>query len=93
MSLSVFDIFKVGVGPSSSHTMGPMRAAAEFVAGLKRAVAAARVFPVVLTSATANIGMPPLLDAIVSYVPSPAERPLKARGADGNEVEIATWRG
>jgi L-serine dehydratase len=36
MSLSVFDIFKVGIGPSSSHTMGPMRAAREFVLGLKR---------------------------------------------------------
>jgi L-serine dehydratase len=36
MTLSVFDIFKVGIGPSSSHTMGPMRAAREFVVGLKR---------------------------------------------------------
>jgi L-serine dehydratase len=36
MSLSVFDIFKVGIGPSSSHTMGPMRAAREFTSGLKR---------------------------------------------------------
>ena len=36
MSLSVFDIFKVGIGPSSSHTMGPMRAAHEFALGLKR---------------------------------------------------------
>jgi L-serine dehydratase len=36
MTLSVFDIFKVGVGPSSSHTMGPMRAARQFVASLKR---------------------------------------------------------
>jgi L-serine dehydratase len=36
MTLSVFDIFKVGIGPSSSHTMGPMRAAHEFVAGLDR---------------------------------------------------------
>jgi L-serine dehydratase len=36
MSLSVFDIFKVGIGPSSSHTMGPMRAAREFVSDLKR---------------------------------------------------------
>jgi L-serine dehydratase len=34
--LSVFDIFKVGVGPSSSHTMGPMRAARELVLQLKR---------------------------------------------------------
>ena len=36
MSLSVFDIFKIGIGPSSSHTMGPMRAAHEFVLGLER---------------------------------------------------------
>jgi len=36
MSLSVFDIFKVGIGPSSSHTMGPMRAAHDFAASLER---------------------------------------------------------
>jgi L-serine dehydratase len=30
MSLSVFDIFKIGIGPSSSHTMGPMNAARAF---------------------------------------------------------------
>ena len=35
MSLSVFDIFKIGIGPSSSHTMGPMTAAREFVLGLE----------------------------------------------------------
>jgi len=34
MSLSVLDIFKVGIGPSSSHTMGPMNAACAFVADL-----------------------------------------------------------
>jgi L-serine dehydratase len=34
MSISVFDIFKVGVGPSSSHTMGPMRAAGRFLEDL-----------------------------------------------------------
>jgi len=34
MSLSVLDIFKVGVGPSSSHTMGPMNAACTFVEDL-----------------------------------------------------------
>ncbi|RVP81425.1 serine dehydratase beta chain, partial [Sinorhizobium meliloti] len=27
MFLSVFDVFKIGIGPSSSHTMGPMSAA------------------------------------------------------------------
>ena len=31
MFLSVFDLFKIGVGPSSSHTMGPMVAARRFV--------------------------------------------------------------
>lgn len=31
MSISVFDLFKVGIGPSSSHTVGPMKAAREFV--------------------------------------------------------------
>ncbi|MBP7240504.1 L-serine ammonia-lyase [Amaricoccus sp.] len=35
MFLSVFDIFKVGVGPSSSHTMGPMIAAARFLDALR----------------------------------------------------------
>lgn len=34
--LSVFDIFKIGVGPSSSHTVGPMRAARLFVEMLDR---------------------------------------------------------
>jgi L-serine dehydratase len=34
--LSVFDIFKVGIGPSSSHTVGPMRAAGLFAASLGR---------------------------------------------------------
>lgn len=33
--LSVFDIFKIGVGPSSSHTLGPWRAAERFVAALR----------------------------------------------------------
>lgn len=31
MSISVFDLFKIGVGPSSSHTVGPMRAAYDFL--------------------------------------------------------------
>jgi L-serine dehydratase len=31
MNVSVFDLFKLGVGPSSSHTMGPMTAAARFL--------------------------------------------------------------
>ncbi len=37
MFLSVFDVFKIGVGPSSSHTMGPMVAAGEFLQQLREA--------------------------------------------------------
>jgi L-serine dehydratase len=36
MSISVLDLFKIGVGPSSSHTVGPMRAAHDFVVELQR---------------------------------------------------------
>ncbi|CCH88313.1 L-serine dehydratase [Modestobacter italicus] len=35
MTISVFDLFTVGIGPSSSHTVGPMRAAATFAARLR----------------------------------------------------------
>ncbi|MCP4286521.1 MAG: L-serine ammonia-lyase [Gammaproteobacteria bacterium] len=34
MSISVFDLFKIGIGPSSSHTVGPMRAAFAFATSL-----------------------------------------------------------
>jgi iron-sulfur-dependent L-serine dehydratase single chain form len=34
MTISVFDLFKVGIGPSSSHTVGPMKAARMFAQGL-----------------------------------------------------------
>ncbi len=37
MAVSVFDLFKVGIGPSSSHTVGPMRAARSFVERLHHA--------------------------------------------------------
>ncbi|MGD0240051.1 MAG: L-serine ammonia-lyase [Streptosporangiaceae bacterium] len=35
MAISVFDLFKVGIGPSSSHTVGPMKAAGMFARGLR----------------------------------------------------------
>ena len=48
MALSVFDLFTIGIGPSSSHTVGPMRAARRFVDAIERegkfdAVVAVRV--------------------------------------------------
>lgn len=33
--ISVFDIYKIGVGPSSSHTVGPMKAGKEFIDELR----------------------------------------------------------
>ena len=36
MAVSVFDLFSIGIGPSSSHTVGPMRAAQMFAKRLER---------------------------------------------------------
>jgi elongation factor G len=55
----------------------------ELLVGLQTATAARQVFPLVCTSATANLGIQPLLDAIVSYVPSPASRALPAVDTTG----------
>lgn len=46
MALSVFDLFKIGIGPSSSHTVGPMRAALQFTTGLQQAGLLERVHSV-----------------------------------------------
>ncbi|WP_127752659.1 L-serine ammonia-lyase [Devosia sp. 1566] len=52
MFLSIFDIFKIGIGPSSSHTMGPMTAAGRFLDELARLdrPRPARSKPVALTA-------------------------------------------
>jgi len=50
----------------------------ELMSGLKAATAAARLFPVVCASGLQNVGAQPLLDALASYIPSPAERPFQA---------------
>ena len=47
--ISVFELFKIGVGPSSSHTVGPMKAAAAFAAGLVERGAIGRVAEVGVT--------------------------------------------
>jgi elongation factor G len=58
----------------------------ELVGGLRAATAAAAIFPLVCTSATLNIGVPQLLDAVLAYLPSPAERPYRAIGKGGADV-------
>jgi L-serine dehydratase len=47
MNTSIFEIFKIGIGPSSSHTVGPMRAARDFVVNLDRAGRLSRVARIV----------------------------------------------
>ncbi len=49
----------------------------ELISGLKRGIAAGRIFPLLCTSAAANVGIQPLFDAIVNCVPSPAERGVR----------------
>ncbi|MGR8942509.1 MAG: L-serine ammonia-lyase, partial [Gammaproteobacteria bacterium] len=43
MAISVFDIFKIGIGPSSSHTVGPMRAARAFAGRVRETSNPARI--------------------------------------------------
>jgi len=61
----------------------------ELISGLRAATLAAKVFPLVCTSATLNIGVPQLLDAVLACLPSPADRPFKALGKDGAEATRA----
>src|SRR5277367_5360867 len=47
--ISVFELFKIGIGPSSSHTVGPMKAAAAFAHGLAERGAIGRATSVKVT--------------------------------------------
>jgi elongation factor G len=64
----------------------------ELLSGLKRGISAGRIFPVLCVSATTNVGIQPLMDAIVSYVQSPAERGIlvtNAKSGDESRVQAA----
>jgi elongation factor G len=58
----------------------------ELVKGLAAATRAAKVFPLLCTSGLQNLGVQPLMDAVLSYVPSPADRPFQAL-AGGEPIE------
>jgi elongation factor G len=62
---------------------------AELVAGLRAATLAGKLFPLVCTSATLNIGVPQLLDAVAAYLPSPADRAFRALDRSGAETTRA----
>ena len=55
----------------------------ELVSGLRKATLERKLFPLVCVSATSNIGVSQLLDAVLATLPSPAERPFNAVGQDG----------
>jgi elongation factor G len=58
----------------------------ELAAGLRAGTHAGKIFPLVCASGLNNIGSQVLLDTLITYVPSPTERPFKALDASGAEV-------
>lgn len=65
----------------------------ELVRGLKTAVNAGKVFPLVCTSGMANIGIQALLDAVQTYLPPASERSVKAADKAGAEVDVRVGEG
>jgi elongation factor G len=58
----------------------------EIMSGLRSAIHGGEIVPVFVSAATSEIGMFPMLDALIALMPSPAERPaIEAEGATGTE--------
>ncbi len=73
----------------------------ELVGGLRTAVLGRKVFPLFCTSSILNIGIQPLLDAVIAYVPAPSERPMtgtkggqtvEVLAADGGPYAAFVWK-
>ncbi len=60
----------------------------EFNGGFKSGIASGKIWPVFISVASSNIGASSLLDAIVSYFPSPADVPALMAKPDGSDDEI-----
>ena len=65
----------------------------ELIKGLAAATRAAKIFPLVCTSGLANIGAQPLMDAILAYLPSPADRPFSGVRQRRDGVEAGRRKG
>ena len=61
----------------------------ELKAGLRIATLSGQVAPLLCTSATQNMGIVPLLDALIAYAPSPADRPFPGVDRNGEPVDCA----
>jgi elongation factor G len=60
----------------------------ELIGGLRRAVVARKMFPLVCTSALANVGIQPALDAVLAYFPAASERSVKATDKSGADTAV-----
>ncbi len=60
----------------------------DFIFGLKKGVQSGELIPVVCGSATLNMGVDVLLDAIIEYLPSPADRPSIKAKSTGDDSEV-----
>ena len=60
----------------------------ELTDGLRQGMVAGKVVPILVGSATKNIGTSLLMDAICNYIPSPGERDVRVIGADGGEETV-----
>jgi elongation factor G len=65
----------------------------EFLQGLRSAVQKAKIFPAVCTSGLTNVGIQPLLDAVLAYLPAASERPVKALDKAGAETMVDVVEG
>jgi L-serine dehydratase len=100
MALSVFDLFRVGIGPSSSHTVGPMKAAGRFTSalaadGLIERVASLRVelFGSLGATGHGHGSVEAVVLGLAGYVPEtvdpPAVRPLVAAARQSRTLHLA----
>ena len=73
----------------------------ELEGGLRKAVLGRKVFPLFCTSSMLNVGIQPLLDAFIAYVPAPSERPVtgtkggqavEVLAADGGPYAAFVWK-
>jgi L-serine dehydratase len=100
MALSVFDLFRVGIGPSSSHTVGPMKAAGRFAASLADDGVLARVAAVTVelfgslgATGHGHGSVPAVVLGLAGHRPDlvdpPAVRPLVDAVKEGHLLTLA----
>lgn len=94
MTISVFDLFSVGIGPSSSHTVGPMRAAERFVRDVARVMPLVNVASVQAdlygSLAATGVGhgtMPAILLGLEGYSPEAIQASQKEERLEAIESE------